>query len=241
MMKDEQGARILTNEHTLATPLLVLCVDRFGTEFFDWEPVTFEVEARAQFGIELPDANRDKVWALVSALTSDSFYKSLEAFIPTCNALNGSIANFDDYDPVTGDEAAWGITEVILNDPPTESLDKLFSHEIRHYVGLTLKSEGVTTPPRVLVPFTEYDRDPEEEAGATIGPDEGFLAMNAQRQKEEAAGITDYVHSRMMLMMAQLKALPLRAGNVRAVPSLLQEAQRVLVGLPTPETGVPAL
>ena len=46
---------------------------------------------------------------------------------------------------------------------------------------------------------------PEEEAGATIGPDEGFLAMNAQRQKEEAAGITDYVHSRMMLMMAQLK------------------------------------
>jgi hypothetical protein len=241
MQKDEQAARILTNERMLATPLMVLCVDRFGTEFFDWEPMTFEIESRAQFGIELPDGNRDKIWALVSSLTSDAFYKSLETFIPTCNALNGSIANFDDYDPVTSEEAAWGITEVILNDPPTEELDKLFSHEIRYYVGLTLKSEGVTAPPRVLAPFAEYDEDPEEQAGAIIGPDEGFLAMHARRQKEESAGITDYVRSRMALLMSQLQALPLRSGNVRAVPSLMREAQRVLVGLPKPETEVPAL
>lgn len=240
MQTDEQAARILTDEAMLATPLVALCVDRFGTEFFDWEPMTFEIESRAQFGIEIPDENRDKIWALVSALTSDAFYKSLETFIPTCNALNGSIANFDDYDPVTGEEAAWGITEIVLNDPPTEELDKLFSHEIRYYIGLTLKSEGVTAPPRVLVPFAEYDENPEEVAGAIIGPDEGFVAMHARRQKEEQAGITDYVVSRMALLMRQLQALPLRSGNVRAVPSLLTEAQRVLVGLQMPETAAQA-
>ena len=241
MKKDEHAARILTNERMLATPLMVLCVDRFGTEFFDWEPMTFEIESRAQFGIEIPDANRDKIWALVSALISDAFYKSLETFIPTCNALNGSIANFDDYDPVTGDEAAWGITEVILNDPPSEQLDKLFSHEIKYYVGLTLKSEGVTSPPRVLVPFAEYDNDPEEEAGSIIGPDESFVAMHARRQKEESQGITDYVQSRMSLLMTQLRSLPLQSGNVQAIPALLQAAQRVLVGLPRSETPAPAL
>lgn len=241
MKVDEQAARVLTNETVLATPLVVLCVDRFGTEFFGWEPETFTIETRAQFGIEVPDLNRDKIWALVSTLTSDAFYKSLETFIPVCNSLNDSIANFDDYDPVTGEEAAWAITEVILNDPPTVDLRELFSHEIRYYIGLTLKSEGVTAPPRVLVPFVEFDEDPESTAGSIIGPDEGFVAMHARRQREEQAGITDYVRSRMALLMQQLKALPLRSGNVRAVPSLLTEAQRVLVGLPMPETAAPVL
>jgi hypothetical protein len=241
MKKDEQAARILTNERMLATPLMVLCVDRFGTEFFEWEPSTFEIESRAQFGIEIPDLNRDKIWALVSSLVSDAFYKSLESFIPICNSLNGSIANFDDYDPVTGEEAAWGITEVVLNDPPEDKLENLFSHEIKYYVGLTLKSEGVTTPPRVLIPFVEYDEDPEEQAGIAIGPDESFVAMHAKRQKEESEGITDYVRSRMELMMAQLRALPLQSGNVQTIPSLMSAAQKALVGLPKPETQVPAL
>lgn len=240
-MKDTHDAQILTDENALATPLMILCVDRFGTEFFEWEPTTFEIETRAQFGVDIPDANRDKIWALVTALTSDAFYKSLETFIPTCNALNGSQASFDYYDPVTSEEAAWGIVEVTLNDPPNQELDKLFSHEIRYYIGSTLKSEGVTTPPRVLVPFVEYDDDPETEAGVAIGPDESFVAMHAKRQKDEQAEITNYVHGRMALLMSQLQALPLQSGNVRAVPSLLREAQRVLVGLPMSETPAPAL
>lgn len=242
MRADSEAAKILTDDNTLATPLLVLCVDRFGTEFFEWEPMTFDVETRSEFGIKIPGVNRDKIWALVTALTTDAFFKSLETFIPICNSLNGSRADFDNYDPVTSEEAAWGITEVILNDPPEVTLDKLFSHEIRYYIGLTLKSEGVTTPPRVLKPFAEYDTNPEEEAGSIVGPDEGFVAMHAKRQKEESDGINEYVKYRMALIMQQLKSLPLREGDVsKGVPKMILEAQKVLVGLPTTGTQVPAL
>jgi hypothetical protein len=240
MRVDEQAAKILTNEDTLATPLLILCVDRFGTEFFEWEPETFAIESRAQFGIELPEVNRDKIWALVTALTTDAFYKSLETFIPVCNSLNGSIADFDDYHPVTREAAAWGITEVILNDPAEAELDKLFSHEIRYYVGMTLQGEGVTSPPRVLKPFVEYDNDPEEAAGAIIGPDEGFVAMHAKRQKEETTGITEYVRAKLNLLAQQLKQLPLQHGSAAKIPALVQETQKVLIGLPTSETPGPA-
>ena len=111
LIKDRVAA-LLTNEEMLATPLLVLCMDEFGTEFLEWEPETFDIEIQTRFGVQMPDSNRDKLWAMVTALTTNLFYVSLETFIPTCNMLNGSEADFDNYDPVTSEEAAWGIVEV---------------------------------------------------------------------------------------------------------------------------------
>ena len=76
-----------------------------------------------------------------------------------CNALSGSEADFDNYDPVTGEEAAWGITEVLLIDAPEaddEPASHRFSHEIKRYIGMTLEAEGVTTPPALLKPFVEF-------------------------------------------------------------------------------------
>ena len=179
MLRNERLAEIVTNEETLASTLLLACVDMFSTEFFDWETETFDIECRRAFGVELPDENRDKVWALVTALATNLFYVSLESFIPICNSLNGSEADFAHYDPITGEEAAWGITEVLLHDPAEkgENTGDRFTHEIKSYIALTLSSEGVTTPPSLLKPYTEYDRDPEEAAGAIVGPDEHMLNM----------------------------------------------------------------
>ena len=227
----------------LATPLLVLCMDEFGTGFLEWEPATFDMEVQTRFGTKMPDSNRDKLWALVTALTTNLFYVSLETFIPTCNTLNGSEADFDDYDPVTGDEAAWGIVEVTLIDPPGEDQapGDRFSHEIKRYIALTLQAEGVTTPPAILKPFTEYDRDPEEEAGITIGPDEAMLKMYTDRQTGEREDIEDYVRGRLEELIAQLKMLPLRIGKVSQMDQFLQQARATLTGLPTPEAAAPAL
>jgi hypothetical protein len=237
----DQIAAILTNEDTLATTLLLLCIDQLGgTDFFEWEPATFDMEVQTRFGTQMPDVNRDKLWALVTALTTNLFYVSLETFIPTCNTLNGSEADFDDYDPITSEEAAWGIVEVSLVDPPDEDQapGDRFSHEIKRYIALTLQAEGVTTPPAILKPFAEYNQEPEEEAGITSGPDEAMLNMHMDRQAAERADIEDYVRGRLEDLMTQLKMLPLRIGKVSQMEQFLQQAQATLTGLPTPEAAV---
>ena len=242
-LERDKIAAILTNENMLATPLLVLCIDTLGgVGFFEWEPESFDTEIETRFGIQMPTPNRDKIWALVSVLTTDLFYKSLETFIPVCNSLNGSEADFDDYDPVTGEEAAWGIAEAGLIDPPEEgqTLGERFSHEIKRYIGLTLQSEGVTAPPAFLKAFVEYDVDPEEDVGLNIGPDEHAIAMYAKRQQAERAEIEAYVRSRLEDLIAQLRLLPLHHGDASKVSGFVAQARSLLTGLPTPEQSAPA-
>lgn len=240
-LRKDQLAAIVTNEEMLATPLLIICIDTFTTDFFDWEPETFDIECRRAFGAPLPDVNRDKVWALVTVLSTDLFYKSLETFIPVCNSLSGSEADFDDYDPVTSEEAAWGIVETALVDPPkNESVGTRLSHEIRRYIALTLKSEGVTTPPKSLKGVPEYDRDPEEETGLVIGPDESMLQMHTQRQQRERDEIDAYVRGRLDDLAMQLQALPLQHGETTKVQQALQSVRASLTVSPTVEESAPA-
>ena len=239
---NDKIAGILANEEMLATPLLVLCMDQLGTGFFDWEPESFDTEIKARFGIDMPNVNRDKVWALVAVLTTDLFYHSLETFIPTCNTLAGSEADFDDYDPVTGEEAGWGIVETGLIDPPDAGKDpaERFTHEIKRYVGLTLQSEGVTTPPAFLKPYVEVDEDPETNAGLNIGPDEHMLAMYAKRQQSERDEINAYVRGKLEDLIGQLSMLPLQHGSTSKVSGWVGQARSLLTGLPTPELPAPA-
>lgn len=240
-LRKDQLATIVTNEETLATTLLILCIDAFTMDFFDWEPETFDVETQRAFGAALPDVNRDKVWALVTVLSTDLFYKSLETFLPVCNSLSGSEADFDDYDPVTSEEAAWGVIETAIIDPPTNTtLGQRLSHEIRRYIGLTLKSEGVTTPPKSLTGVPEYDRDPEEETGIVIGPDEHVLQMHDKRQQAEREAIDDYVRGRLDDLALQLQALPLLHGQIGQVAQVLQQVRANLTVSPTLARSAPA-
>lgn len=239
LLRKDQLSDIVTDETMTGTALLLVCVDTFGLPFFEWEPETFDLDCKWAFGTELPQVNRDKIWSLVTALTTNLFYISLETFIPICNALNDSRADFRAYDPVDSEEAAWGIIEVLLNDAPEagEDVTKRFSHEIKRYVGLTLTSEGVTTPPRVLAPFVEYDVDPEEEAGIEIGPDPDMVNMYEDRQAREREGIESYVRQRIALLTTQIQQLPLQHGSTKGIVEYLQQIQRAVTSSePTAES-----
>jgi hypothetical protein len=230
LLRKDQLQNIVTDENTMGTTLLIVCVDAFGLSFFEWEPETFDLDCKYAFDTELPQINKDKVWSLVTALTTNLFYISLETFMPICNVLNGSKADFSTYDPVDSDEAAWGIVEVMINDPPEEGEDvsTRFSHEIKRYVGLTLKAEGITTPPRILLPFVEYDRDPEEEAGIEIGPDEHMLKMHEDRQRRERESIERYINQQLVRLGAQIQQLPLQQGDTSRIGAYLQQIQRAV-------------
>ena len=96
----------------------------------------------------------------------------------------------------------------------------------------------LATPPPLLKPFTEYDRDPEEEVGITSDPDEMMLKMYTDRQAAEREDIEDYVRGRLEELIAQLRLLPLRIGKVSQMDQFLQQARATLTGLPTPEAAV---
>lgn len=241
LLRKDQFAGVLQDEESRATTLLVICIDQFGTEMFKWEPETFNLEVKRAFSVDMPAGNRDKLWALITAMTTNLFYISLESFMPICNALNDSEADFQHYDPVTSEEAAWGITEVLLVDPPKDGEDPAnrFSHEIKRYIGLTLESEGVTTPPKVLKNYVEVDKPfNEEEVGAIIGPDESILKMYMDRQKSEQADIEKYVNDRLDQLAAQLQALPLVHGSTDGLVDHLRQVRAAAIATPQPEESI---
>lgn len=236
LLRKDKLAGMLKDEETLATTLMVICLDTWGTEFFDWEPAAFDLELRGRYGTEMPRTNHDKLWGLVTAMTTNLFYISLESFIPIANALNGAEANFQYYDPVTSEEAAWAITEVLLNDAPAEGKDpaKQFSHEIKQYIGFSLRSEGVTNPPAVLKPYAEIPADLEERAGASMGPDESMVKMYTDRQARERNEINQYVNERIDQLGAQLQLLPLVNGDTAGLLDHLRQAKTDATGLSLP-------
>lgn len=233
-LHDIKLGEIMSDESMLATPLLVMCVDAFGTDFFNWEPRTFDIESRAAFGVDVPDVNRDRIWALVTALTTDGVYKSLETFLPVANTLNLAEADFLQYDPVTSEEAAWALTELVINDPPEGGVPfaDRFSHEIRRYIGLTLQTEGVTSPSGLLGQVAEFSDDRIAKIeGITAGADESMFQMYMQRQAEQKAEIDDYVNQMFQLMIQQLQRLPLQSGSTKNLDQLLRQAQTLGIDL----------
>lgn len=144
---------ILENEDTFATTLLAICVDAFGTEFFEYDPETTWLGLAEIYGAELPRANKDKIQAMTLVYTTDIPLISVEAFNFVCNVLSGSEANFKHWDPLSPEEAIWGIYEMLLhigidrdkNEEPPE-----FGHEVRRYLGIILFNDGIFDPPDIL-------------------------------------------------------------------------------------------
>jgi len=144
--------QMLEDRETFATVLLAILIDRYGTEMFEWEPETLKLEINDDFNATLPRVNSDKIWALIVAMTTNQFYLSIEIYRATCDALMGRDPDFAMFSPSDPEELAWGVTEVILNDPPDPKLgNNEFSHEVSRYTGLILSQNGILVPPEPLI------------------------------------------------------------------------------------------
>lgn len=199
----------LSDNDAYATTLLAICLDEFGTAIFDWEPESLWMSIAEEYGVELPDVNKDKLQAMLLVYTTDLPFVSVEAFSHICNVLSGSEANFSKWDIVTSEEALWGVYEMMLHvgidreqgeEPPE------FSHEIRRYLGVILKSEGVTDPPDILR-VAEFDDDPSIEQWAD-DPDMFNAAFDLQ--KTNKAQLMATLSARISELIVELDNIPLR-------------------------------
>jgi hypothetical protein len=201
-----------TNPDAFTTTLLVLFLDKYGTEGLKWDPATIAMEVEQDFGVALSGPNFDRLMTGVQLLVTDDFYKSLPTFIAFCNVLAGGSWNPELWDPADALEIAWGITEALLISPPED--EEPFTEEIRAYIGYTLDAEGIMQAPDVLriaarntQAFVQNDFSDDPEM---------FAAMYAVEQ-EKTNEINKIVRFRFGLLAKQLEGLELRTGDARGI------------------------
>jgi hypothetical protein len=202
--------QLFGNPETFATSLIAVLLDSYGTEFFDWEPLTIRYQVKDDFHADLHPLNEEKIMALIVALTTNQFQLSWEIFANTCRVLNGERANFSEFSPIDPEDIVWGLTEVLMNDPPNaENGTDQFSHEVARYIGLILSYNGVWQPPKMLsfaeMPFA----DPTLDLETAFVEDPRMFEAAQQNQKEKSKELELYAREKMRALVAQLDSLPL--------------------------------
>lgn len=224
-MRAPQVKRFLEDPRTPASCLLILCLDEWGTNFLQWEPDTFLIQAQQSWGAQLPTANRDKIWALVTHLTTNLFYVNLQAFVNICNALNGHGASFEQFEPAEVDELAWGIVEAQLVDPPQKG--GVFCPDIKAYLGARLKYEGFQRVPKPLKGLVRLP-DRQEETNQVLGGDAIDFKAYWDMQSQRVDAVEAYVRDRLQVLFSTLGALPLVHADQKSLSALLSRAQGAL-------------
>ena len=213
---------IVEHPDTHATCLLVLCLDQWGTAFFEWEPDTLIRQALQDWHAQIPEKNRDKIWALVTHLTTDLFTSSLDGFIHVCNALQNAGASFEQFMPAGIDALCWGITEASLIEPVEN-----FNDEIRSYIEARLEYEGFHQAPRVLKPYVTLT--PERD-GINANLDGEGIAYETfwENEKQKSVLIDEEILTGLKTLFFQLEQLPLQHANQANLRHILKHARAIL-------------
>ena len=207
---DQQKLRILLrDDDAFATSLLAVCLDKYGTDVFEWDPKTLRLSVEEDFGVDLPPINGDKLQSLILVYTTDLPYVSVEAFNHVCNVLSGSEANFRMWDVLSPEEAIWGMYEMSLNvaiDLGPSERPPEYSHEVRRYLGVILKNDGIFEPPDILriAEMEDSDKDIEQWADDPVMFNAAF-----DKQRTEKARLLEFVGTRLLELLQELNGLPL--------------------------------
>jgi hypothetical protein len=224
-LHESEVKKYIEDISTPATCLLFLCMDEWGTDLTTWEPDTLPYAASVAWNAEIPQINRDKIWALVTHLTTDSFYSNLEAFIHICGALSGRGVDFEQYDPVEVDELCWGITETFLLAPMEKN--EQFNEEILTYIEQRLEYEGFQKVPHMLRKFVKIPAREEELNQVLTGDGIGFENY-WKMQESRLANIDIWVKERLAALFMTLENLPLRFANEQGLKRICERVRAAL-------------
>jgi hypothetical protein len=214
----QEAEDILQEPTTFATSALLLLIDKFDMEVLEWDPVTISMEVASTYGFEPSQGLLDRINAASVLYTSNLFHISLETFAAVCNSLNFGTVTSELFLPADLDDVLWGVTEarVLLGDTYDETP---FSHNIARYVGSLLIDEGVRRPPSMLS-FAEYPEDQQaEETGLEDDPD--AFSLYWKTQDEERNSLERINNAKLVALMQQITALPLKRGNADMIRETL--------------------
>lgn len=214
----------LTDDKTFGTSILAIALDEFGTDMFSWEPATIRMDISDIFGVEMTRMNENKLWSLITALSTNQFYVSLEVFTATCDFLSNDDHDFGVMTPNTPFELAWGVTEVLLNDPFGEGHPSdEFSNEIESYTGIVLSENSLLLPPKMLA-FAQYPTsNPVLDLDTAFVDDPDMFQAAYGNQTQERIDLEARIELQVQELLRELGSLPLQNSN----KALMQKLQTI--------------
>jgi len=217
---------LLLSEDAYATPLFLLVMDLYGPEALNWAPETLRMELEQDFQLRLPKATIDKIYAAITIVTSNYFYKDVTRFIELCNILAGDDFQPDEFEPADAEEMLIAITEAMLLWPPDDNTeDTEFSAEIREYIKQVLGEQGILKPFDIL--RLAFDGDQASRVSVEYADDPEMYAAIYAMQQAKTDELRQIYLENVAALTQQLQALPLQNGStVEAVRQLLSIVER---------------
>lgn len=210
----ERVMPILVNPYTMGTVLYAIAVRQYGEEVHDWEPETVFLELQDDFGVEIPAINHDKLMALLTAVSTNSFYENFAAFSLISHTLNNDENPLDQSDPLLPAEMAWAVTEVqLVDDTPGK-----FGVDVAHAVGVFLQEDGFTSPP----PKLSWAVIPSKYEGSSTSSD---LGKERTISTEHAHVVEEYLRDQAATLIRQISALPWH--DEHSLAEMIRDLQRL--------------
>lgn len=215
-LRDRQRP-VWASEASLATTLLTLYVDRYGTPGLSFDPGTVAGLLESDFSVRPPVIVLDRLLAALTIVTTDLFFQSASDFIPLANVLFGTPFDPTVWDPADGMECAWALTEGLLlcPHPAGRPAGQPYCQEILDYVAYVIDQEGLLYPPDVLR-IAGTPSGPGNYADTFSDDPELFAAVDALAH-DKADDIQAEVRARLELLQQQLEGLPLAHGNAQSI------------------------
>lgn len=210
----EKRKQVWQNQNSFATTLLTLFLDTYGTEAFDWDPLTIQSEIERDFAVKLSRPVFDRLMAGIAIVSTDSFFKSLPDFINLCNILSGDGYDPTVFDPADCGECAWAMTEALMLSPPDDKDNDPFCDQIVAYLSETLKAEGILTPPDILrISLKDDAKTLVEKVRYDFSDDPEMFNAIFDTEKSKTDDINSMIKERLFALVQQMEALPLENGD----------------------------
>ena len=211
-----------TQEYALV--LLTIAIDLYGGEFLEWTPEAIRLQIEDDLNVRVPQENLDKLMAAVAILTTDDYQRDVARFIHITNVLCDDRFDPSTFDPATVGECAWGVLEAALIRPPEPGEE--YDPEIRKYVELQMREEGLSKLPRTLSQLFANDGQRGTDSAVPASDDPAMFAAFFSSMSDEADAIDSVVNENVGQLLTTLSALPLANGDASTVTRFLQQREQ---------------
>jgi hypothetical protein len=134
---------ILEDQKAPAVVLLALVTKTYGSEAYEWDPMTLKVELQEDFKCQITDLQSDKIQAAITILTTEQYEENIVVFETLNHLLNHQETDMDEMDPLEAEELIIGLTEAYL----IKAEEMQFSPEVRVYAGVVFYNYGMHKVP----------------------------------------------------------------------------------------------
>lgn len=127
---------------TYASVLIMILRREFEDfEFLNWEHDVLIEEIKSVWKVTPSYSADNQIAAMITALTTEGFYRDPLVFNHIANALSGGPVPMEQFELATLEEMAWAVVEVLSLDTDVES-DVSFAPEVKAFVGAALANAG---------------------------------------------------------------------------------------------------